>query len=421
MQQTLVFHWRESATPMSKTGMLLTIAFGLAALLFVVWLVPFAWDTGSTGDSLSIVRKLERAPVQLFQLLLYPVAGVVFLAVAFVVRPRMRLRLDVLTLRYCSGVPFLSKWLDWTLDLDSIRSGAVVLRLVSAAPVASGLGGELAMRTYAVTWMAQGSKSPIARMLRPCQWYLPDQPAVRPKFLAGAAFWGNSERAAAALEKQAQALPLMQALAQRGIVLPAITGKPASMGIDLMADARMKSLVYWFFSLLLFAVILTLWVRNTYYFVSPPIAVWLASGGVAAACALGWIWHGPDAATVDRAADTRGAQTADLRATQAILAVLVGVAAGLCAPSLPLALADLLQPAHDEVFLVRKSPLELAPLLPVQGIPPIQQLKAEDYWLSLPNGEAVTLPIRRGAWGLWWQFDASTVREKWIAYYSEHP
>jgi hypothetical protein len=184
-----------------------------------------------------------------------------------------------------------------------------------------------------------------------------------------------------------------------------------------MAYPRMKVAVYWFFSLLLLSMGLLWFVTDAYYFAPPPQLAWLVMAGVAGACMLAWLWgEAPDA----QAQQGGKAAEAGFRATQVVLAVLVSVVAGLCAPSLPLAYSKITQTSHEQMFALQKQPQRLLPEH-AAAMPAVQLEHAAEYWQSLPEGAAVTLPVRRGAFGLWWQFDANALREKWQAYYETHP
>lgn len=398
---------------MPKSAALFLAFLALAAVAMVFWLSPVTWAAVSAIDWSQVWQKAEQAPAKLVPLMLYSLVAVVVIGARHVHTNRARLILDEHALRYRSGLPMVARWLDWTLDLDAVRSQALPLH-----PVIHPRGAH-ALRFYAVTWGSARSKGALGPQFRPASWYVPGQAEVRPAPFADFALW-PSERSRAVLQQRLLALPLVQALAQQGIALPPVGAKPPTIGIDLMAYARMRVAVYLFFGLLLLAVVLLLWMRNTYYFATPPLSAWLACAGIAGVCMLGWLWGENAGADAGQAGGTVPAQPTGFRATQVLLAVLVGVAAGLCAPSLPLAWTSLTQASEEQAFALRTLPLELVPR-GAHAMPSIQALKASEYWQSLPDGAVVSLPVRRGALGLWWQFDASAVREKWIAYYDAHP
>lgn len=378
-----------------------------------LWLLPKTWAVVSASDWPWMWHKATQTPGKLVPLILYAAVAVLAVGARQVYKNRARLILDEHALHHRSGMPVLSRWLDWSLDLDAVRSQAL-----SFSPVVNPRGAH-ALRFYAVTWGTARSRGALGPQLRPASWYVPEQAEARPPLFADLVWW-PSERSRAALQQRFLALPLVQALAQRGIALPPVTAKPPPIGLDLMAYARMRVAVYLFFGLLSLAMTLLLALRNTYYFAAPPLSAWLVCAGVADLCMLAWMWGENPSAGVAQQGDAGPAQPMGFRATQVLLATLVGVAAGLCAPSLPLALSSLTHPSQEQAFVLHRLPLELVPR-GASDMARIQELKASEYWQSLPDGETVTLPIRRGVLGLWWQFDATAVREKWIAYYDAHP
>lgn len=206
-----------------------------------------------------------------------------------------------------------------------------------------------------------------------------------------------------------EALPLVQALSQTGIVLPPVTSQPATVGVDLMASARTKIAVCWFFGLLLLSVVLMLAVRHSHYFEPPSMMVWLGFACLAGLCMLGWLWSEGATEPVRQIGPSTGEPQPGLRSTQLVLAAIVGVAAGLCAPSLPLAYSRLVQEPQEQVFELKKLNWELVPKQST-SVPSIQHLKGGEHWQALKEGDVVSLPIRRGAFGFWWQFDASALR-----------
>ena len=366
---------------------------------------PLAWQ--------SLLEKPGKLFVPIFYLL-------IVLPVTIASQKRLRnarLILDDRTLRYQSGLPFVSRWLDWSLDLNAIRSQQLAFRVVVLP------GGSLSPQLYTVAWGASkhsGDRS--NHTLRPGDWHLANQTSVAPKRSFLALPTKPSAQAAARLQAELQALPLVQALEQRGIVLPPITTKPANVGLDLMAYARLRVAVYAFFALLALAGLLMVSVRHSYYFASPPLEVWLAFGAVAWACTLAWLWAETTADQESGSgphAETEPAK--GLRATQLIVAAFVGLACGLCAPSLPLAYADLLQTPEARLFALQKHPLQLVVTDRANTTPPIQLEQATEYWQSLRAGSAIVLPVREGVSGLWWQYDATAVREKWIVFYANEP
>jgi hypothetical protein len=253
--------------------------------------------------------------------------------------------------------------------------------------------------------------------LRPADWHSANHSIAKPKRRFLDFRLKSSALSAALSQAEFQALPLVQALAERGIALPPVATKAANAGLDLLAFARMRTAVYLFFSLLLLALVLMLLVRHSYYFDAPPFTPWLLVAGAVSACVLAWLWGESPNEEGGQAPPAGRAPVAGFRATQCLVSGLVGVAAGLCAPSVPLVYGDLVQAPQNAVFVVQQQPFQLVAANPAQGLPTIQLEVATEYWQSLAKDSTVTLPIRQGPYGLWWQFDVTAVREKWIAYY----
>ena len=154
--------------------------------------------------------------------------------------------------------------------------------------------------------------------------------------------------------------------------------------------------------------------RHHQYFTSPPVLVWIAFGSAAGLGMLAWVWpEHPGEVNTATAAGTIG-----FRSTQMLLAALVEVAAGLCAPSLPLALSSATQVPQDIAFELKNSPLRLRAAA-ASGLPDVRPNQALDYWLSQPEGTAFSLPIRPGVAGLWWQFDSRVLDDRLDAFYKE--
>ena len=321
-------------------------------------------------------------------------------------KKRARLILEPDTLRYTSGLPLLGRWLDWTLDLAAVRSNKLQLHLASIAM------GPQPTYNYRLPW----GKGLFVRQVRPAAWYLPNQATtapVKPASSFGLVRWQTPENQAL-LQQQFNQLPLVQALRQRGIALPPVTGKRQSAGLDLMAYPRMKGAVIGIFIAMLGAVVLFHLMRHHQYFTSPPVLVWIAFGSAAGLGMLAWVWpEHPGEVNTATAAGAIG-----FRSTQMLLAALVAVAAGLCAPSLPLALSSATQVPQDIAFELKNSPLRLWAIA-AGGVPDVHPNQAMDFWLSQPEGTAFSLPVRSGVAGLWWQFDSRALSDRFDAFYKE--
>ncbi len=415
MQPTLTFYLRPPKTTQPPTGSNAPIALflGLAALAVSVL---FLWLLVATDHWQDIVPRAHSSSSRFVFPVLYTFV-IVPRAVAILLRQRFaRLVLDDHSLRYESGLPYVHRWLDWSLDLDAIRSRALSLREI-ARPEA-----DRSTRWYLLGWVStkySGDRSP--QRLRPSEWHLAERSDARTKrsfFDGRSTFFVPS---AAQLQDDLYALPLVQALAARDVFLPPIAAKPISAGLDLMAHARLRTAVYLFFALLVFALLLMLSVRHSYYFVSPPMGVWLASGGVVWAGMLAWLWAESGAQATPPDANVVSRPAMGFRITQTMVAALVGLAGGLCAPSLPLLYADLMATPEARLFALQKHPLQLHTTDSGRPLPLLPLDQAIEYWQSLPAGSSVILPVREGAMGLWWQYDATVVRDRWIAYYATQP
>ena len=127
---------------------------------------------------------------------------------------------------------------------------------------------------------------------------------------------------------------------------------------------------------------------------------------------LAWLWpEQPGEVNTASAAEAIG-----FRSTQVLLAALTAVAAGLCAPSLPLAFSSTTQVSQDTAFELKHAPLRLRATT-ASGVPDVHPDQALDYWLSQPEGAAFSLPVRQGVAGLWWQFDSRVLEERLDAFY----
>lgn len=397
-------------------GVVLAVVLVVSLAMVVVSLVtatgqPFQWQILSTRTAAAWQRlDPERLLFHGLQLVLLLV---LVLGVALH-RARARLVLDAQSLRYTSGLPVVSRWLDWQLDLDALRSGAIQWQL-SGAPVPAN-----PLASLRLTWhkgMRPGLS--IAR------WYLPGEPepdaSVQPHSVAGLVLW-NSARNLPVVQALFEALPLVRALRERGVPVPVPDGKRpvAGAGRDLMAYPRMKAVVIGFFVALAAAAALFHAMRHQHYFIAPSAGVWGAVAACVGLLVLAWLW--PEATLAqDGAAKPALSERAGFRTTQFLVAALAAVPAGLCAPSLPLAWAWVAENSRTVAFSVAP-PEQSRPRVVLQAqqgedVPPIEPRQAIDYWTSLRSGETVELPVRRGLAGLWWQFDSSVLEGRLDAYY----
>jgi hypothetical protein len=216
------------------------------------------------------------------------------------------------------------------------------------------------------------------------------------------------------LQNEFNQLPLANALINRGVnLLKLESAGRHQVGLDLMAHPRMKVAVISFFVTLVGAFVLFHLMRHQHYFSAPPISYQLIAGTFAGLLMFAWLWgEKPNAGNT--------AEQAGFRGTQVLLACLFAVSAGLCAPSVPLLFASMLQTSQEQSFELQKSPLLLKSSLPT-SMPAIQPTQALEYWQSLKDGEVINLPISRGFAGLWWQYDSSVLQDKVEAFYSSQP
>lgn len=399
----LVFHWKNK-----ELDKVLRLALFFSGLLIglipiIIWL-SFPSEFLSQVDWSAFWQKLLDKPLQLTQLVLAFVAAPMSIWAQSHHNKNARLLLNDKSLQYSSGLPLLSRWLDWKLDLDAIRSGKEKLRLNGR------MYGKQPLFLYRFSWGVGG-----VRQMRPAAWVLPNQtdlPVQEPTSRWGYVSWKNLENAAL-LEEQYRQLPLIKALTQRGIDVPKIANTSETAGLDLMAHPRMKVAVLSFFVTLVVAFMLFHLMRHQHYFSTPPISYQLITGVLAGSLMFAWLWgEKPEAGNT--------AQQASFRGTQVLLAGLFAVSAGLCAPSLPLLLASTWQSPQEQTFSLQKSPLILKSDLPI-NMPSIQPTQAFEYWQSLKDGEVVKLPVSRGFAGLWWQYDSSVLQDKVEAFYSSQP
>lgn len=396
------------------TGVILVAVLAISLGMVLVSVVtapgqPFQWQVLASRSATAWQRSdPHRLAFQGLQLLLFLM---IVLGLALH-RRRARLVLDGQSLRYTSGLPLVWRWLDWQLDLDALRSGAVAWQLQGAPVPANPLS---ALR---LTW-----RSGVRPGLSPACWYLPQEPelddGVRPHGIAGLVLW-NSAKNLPVVQQMFENLPLVRALRERGVPVPIPDGRRSGVaGTDLMAYPRMKAVVIGFFVALAAAALLFHAMRHQHYFTAPSMGIWLAVAAVVALLVLAWMWpeatlrHGNAASTVS--------ERAGFRATQLLVAALAAVPAGLCAPSLPLVWTWATEAQRAVVFAVAlpvSSPSRVV-LQAQQGsdVPPVEPTQAIGYWLSLRPGEQVELPVRRGLAGLWWQFDSSVLEGRLEAYY----
>jgi hypothetical protein len=409
MDAPLVFHWSDPLQERMERVAYLGIALLFLAIPIMLFFI-FPMEKIAKMDWVNIWQKLSQKPLLLAQtgafLVLYPFGFGIAMWAQKTHKKRARIWLDDESVRYVSGLPWIGKWIDWTWDLEAIRSKKLVLKVVNIP-----LNGQ-PLRMCRLSWGQF-----VNKQMRPYVWQLSGQTmalATKPQSFLGLVRW-NTPANATLLQQQFDQLPFVAALRQRGITLPPVSGKAQHYpGIDLMAQPRMKLAVWSFFGAMVSAFALFHAMRHQHYFTAPPGSVWIGMGLFAGLGLLAWLWQ----EQVEGVAQ-EGKKLLEFRATQVVIAGLFALAVGLCAPSLPLVLSSLAKSSQETTFTLQKSPLLLR-AKQGGGIPDFAPLQALDYWVSLPNGENVTLPVRQGFAGWWWQFDSSVLSEKLDKFYDAH-
>ena len=402
IDKPLIFHWRQPGKVQADRSSRMVMGIAALGIAGVIWLW-FPTEIFAQIDWTKAWQKLMAKPAALFEPALYLLGMVVFLVGHVVHTKQARLTLQTDALVYTNGLPLLGRWLDWTLDLAAVRANKFPLQLAGVAL------GPQPTNSYRLSWGIGQVKQ-----LRPAAWYLPNQPPVG-QVKPASSFWlvrWQTPENQALLPQQFNQLPLVQALRQRGVVLPPVTGKRQRAGLDLMAYPRMKVAVILFFMAMLSAIVLFHLMRHHHYFTPPPLLVWVAIGSAAGVGMLAWLW--PELPGEVNPATT--SEAIGFRSTQMLLAALVAVAAGLCAPSLPLAFSSATQLSQDTAFELKHAPLRLRATV-ASGVPDVHPDQALDYWRSQPEGAAFSLPVRPGVAGLWWQFDSRRLQHRLDAFY----
>lgn len=399
----LVFHLKnDEFDKVLKLSLLLGLFF-IGFIPLTIWLI-FPSEFLSQINWIDAWQKLLLKPIELAKIIFALLAVPVSIWMQSQHNKNARLMLNDSRMSYKSRMPLLSRWFDWQLDLEDIRSGKIKLRFSG-----NELGAQPVLM-YRLSWGMSG-----LRQIRPAAWILPNQttlPVQKPSSFFGLVNWKKSENMAL-LQQQFDQLPLINALMQRGVLLPQVSKKREGIGLDLMAYPRMKVAVISFFATLVGAFVLFHLMRHQHYFSPPSFSLQIAFGALAGFLMFIWLWgEKPDAGnTADRAG---------FQGTQVLLACLFAVSAGLCAPSLPLLLASTVQSAQEQAFTLQKLPLILKST-DSPDMPNIQPTQASEYWQSLQDGEVVNLPVSRGFAGLWWQYDSNSLQEKVEAFYGSQP
>jgi hypothetical protein len=317
-----------------------------------------------------------------------------------------RLHIGDDALRLVSGLP---SWLDkgpwgrWTLPYNAIASVDLVNYRAGRG------GGPRPLQRAALQFTDHEGKA--LRRLQLAAWYWPDEPQ-RPKLESSANWLGlqvgtwKSEQDQQTLARAYDALPLVLALRQRGVPVPALAQGRGASGDDLFENPRMKLLILSAFALapIYFAGAFLL---REYWVASPPIGFWLALGLIAALAGGGWM----------RGAARHSPDSGAAWANRWIVSMLFGLSVvGAAIAAVPL-FNQWLFPAEDAVFSVRSDAV-LEPVVAAAGWPTFRPAQSIDFWASRKPGTHYTLRVRKLPWGHW-QYGVDAFRPEIEAF--EHP
>lgn len=400
----LVFQWRNrDVTKLLKFAPIIGL-LSLSIIPIIFWLA-FPAESLSQIDWSAMWQKMLLKPKGLVIFITYPIFAAATYWGFYQHQKNAKLTLTHDFLVYSSGIPLINRLIDWRLDLNEFRADKLAFGLIGRP-----ISNSQPLLGYALTWGWNKSKQ-----LRPAAWVLPNQIEVQPA--SSFSFWRyiswKKPENQLRLQQQFDQLPLIQTLKECDIELPRLFASKQMTGLDLMAHPRMKAVVISFFVALAGAFVLFHLMRHQHYFVALPTLAQYALGVFVGLCTFVWLWT--EKISKDVSTDKAG-----LRTTQILLAFLMAVPAGLCSPSLPLLLSNLLQPAQEQTFSLQKIPLTLKSN-DSANMPDILLAQAHEYWLSLPEGEPVSLPVRKGFAGLWWQYDSSVLQDKVEQFYDAQP
>jgi hypothetical protein len=381
-----------------------------AAILGMIPIILWSSIPSGTFSQINwseIWQKTTMAPAKLLSVFFHFTIAIVVYWMTSVHAKNARIALDANSLSYSFGVPILSRWLDWRLDFVDLHSSKTSFQLIKNQRLVLPN-----IKDYHLTLGRYG-----LRRIHPYSWAFPGQMAVQIQKRSKLVFdllQGRRPEDKILLQNEFNQLPLVNALINFGVNLPKLESAGRHQaGQDLMAYPRMKVAVISFFASLVGAFVLFHLMRHQHYFSTPHISYQLLGGALAGLVMFAWLWE--EKPNAGNTADQVG-----FRGTQVLLACLFAVSAGLCAPSLPLLFASTLQSSQEKTFSLQKSPLMLKASLPT-NMPDIQPTQALEYWQSLKEGDAVTLPISKGFAGLWWQYDSSGLQDKVEVFYDSLP
>lgn len=326
-----------------------------------------------------------------------------------------RLLLDDHWLKLDSGVPWLRRWLDWNLSLDDVRSGKTPLLLNGMAigsnalwmfRIGWGLSG--LRRFQPAAWIPEGA-SGVDVPRSPTSGTDPDdQPPHR---TWGFVHWGHPDNAAW-LQQRFDALPLVSALRQQGIELPALDrASDSRAGVDLLRYGRLRFTLTLVLpvALVLCAVMQHL-ARHQHYFSPWSMSMWAAIALSLAVLMGGWLW---------RDAPVEGMLRGDawsVRMAQGLVAILVAVVVPWGLQATPLVVAKWWVTPQSVDFMLDRDHNRLVPEpgAPVSKSVPLDY--AASFWASQDKGSLHPLPVRAGPGGLWQQYDVEELNGRIAEY-----
>lgn len=404
--QKIVFHYENKELALFLKYFPIFVVSILGMIPIILW---FSVPSGAFFQInwLEIWQKITIAPAKLISVFLHLLAGIAAYWAASIYAKNARIEIDTNSLNYSFGIPILSRWIDWRLDFADLHSGKTSFQLVKHQRLALPN-----VKDFQLTLGQYG-----LRRIQPYSWVLPNQRVThiqKRTFLVFDLLQGKRPEDKILLQNEFNQLPLVKALINYGVNLPKLenAGKHR-VGLDLMAHPRMKIAVIGFFVSMVAAFALFHLMRHQHYFVSQSPFWMFIFGALVGLGMFAWLW-------AEEPSDGKLADKVGFRLTQALLAGLLAVAAGLCAPSLPLLLSNFLQPAQEQNFVLQKEPLALKSK-DAANMPDIQPTQAFEYWQSLKEGAIVNLPVRQGFAGLWWQYDSSVLQDKVEAFYGSLP
>lgn len=360
---------------------------------------PLLWKLlGTLADA--ALHRIAEAPGYTW---IEPIGWLLALPVVLLIQfapSRQRLHIGDDAVRLVRGLPTwldTGSWGSWTMPYKDIASVDLVNYRAGSSY------GPRPLHRAALQFNSREGK--VVRRLPVVPWYRPDE-GVRPKLESTATWLGlslgtwNSEQDRQTLQNAYDTLPLVMALRQRGVAVPALAQGKGSGGDDLFENPRMKALILTALALAP-AYFAGAFLLREYWIDSPPIGLWAVLGLCIAMASAVWMrgaasgrraWPGEQPPTMP---DPRGAL-----ANQLIVSALFGLSAtGAAVAGIPF-VNQWLFPAEDVIFVLRPG-ATLEPVVAAGGLPTFRPEQSIDFWVSRKPGTQYTLRMRRLPWGYW--------------------